>query len=296
MESMLILGAAAFGLVAMGGKRGKAKAKGRFQNVAPDASLLNPAQAMTRIGLEQWEWPEMTFDIPFGAGIQNPVWPLVTDHSKAYLVSYRTVSGEYIGNSSRRFMADRKGKFHVGIDLYCSPGDPVIACENGTVVNIYGFYHGSYCMVVQCDSGLVINYAEVRSGSWREFGIEKGSRIFKNQGIARIGVMSGGSSMLHFETYMPPTPKNKKYYGGDTGPILNPTYYLLLASILTTKGKRFASAECAARFWSARALSPDLEHIAAEEKRLHEKPTDSVLAELNLDVMEPHRVDEGDGP
>jgi len=297
MKPLFILGAAALGIAAMGGKRKKISTKHSFQNIGPDATLLNPARAMAHIGLEEWEWPELTFDIPFGAGIQNPVWPLITNHSKEYVVSYRAVSGEYIGASGRRFMAHRSGdRFHVGVDLYCEPGDPVIACEDGTIVNLYHFYHGSYCMVVQCDSRLVINYAEVRNGSWEEFGIYEGSHISRGQPIARIGIMSGGSSMLHFETYMPPTPKNQKYFGGNAGPILNPTYYLLLAATIAMKGQRFAATECLSNLLSAKALSPKLEDIAAEERRLNEKPSDSVLSELNLDVIEPWREDEGDGP
>jgi len=228
MDPRIILGAAAFGLVAMSGKSRRSSGGGSsFQKRSPEATLLNPAQAMTALKIPQDDWPEMAFDIPFAAGTPNPLWPIVTNHEKKFVVSYRTVSGSYIGNGSRRFMSDRSGggRYHAGVDLYGYPDDPIVAMESGTIVNYYHFYHGTYALFVQCDSGLVINYGEVKKKSWEEFGLSKGSKVKRGQPIARVGLMSGGSHMCHFETYMPPTSQNKKYRGGDAGPLLNPTYY-----------------------------------------------------------------------
>ena len=193
----------------------------------------------------------------------------------------------------------RVGRYHVGVDLYARNGDPVLACENGTIVNLYHFYHGSYCMLVQCDSGLVINYGEVEKNSWKEFGLARGSRIQQGQGIARVGQMSGGSSMLHFEAYMRPQDKNKQYHGGASGPILNPTYYLLRARAFADHGGRAFSGTgyCDAQYWQHATDDPELEGLAKLETKLDVAPQDSVLAELNIDGRVPQALpDAADGP
>ena len=253
---------------------------------------------MKAINLPQADWPEMKFDVPFAAGIASPVWPTITNHSKKFVVSYRTVTGSMVGNGARRFMVDRSGngKYHVGIDLYSYPDDPILAMENGTIVNHYHFYHGSYALIVQCDSGLVINYGEVKKNSWKEFGLAKGSRVKRGRPIARVGLMSGGSHMLHFETYMPPTKNNKRYHGGDAGPILNPTYYLLRAQFLAGAGRAFAGTDCEAFAALNRPIPENLQHIALEDARMRDAPGDSVLPELLTDDEWRPEKDMSDGP
>jgi murein DD-endopeptidase MepM/ murein hydrolase activator NlpD len=307
VNALVILGAAALG-VAVLGKKKRAGASGGpsgtkrgpkvRQQVAPDASLMNPSEAISALEIPKPNWPELVFDIPFGAGTPKPIWPTVTYHKKKYVVSYKSISGSNIGAPGRRFMAYRDdNRYHVGIDLYANNGDPVIATEDGTVVNIYHFYHDAYCVLIQCDSGVVVNYGEVERGSWTEFGISKGARVRRGQGVGRVGVMSGGSSMLHFETYMPPTDKNKKYYGGNTGPILNPTYYLLLAAYLEQgPGRLYAGASCASSFALNIPAKPEFASIAEDERRLGEAADDSVLAELNVNQFRPPGADEADGP
>ena len=243
----------------------------------------------------------MVYSIPFGSGASTPVWPIVTTHTQRFTVSYRAAGGQIIGNGARRFMAKRgDAKYHVGIDVYARDGDVVVACEAGQIVNIYHFFHGAYAIVVQCDTGLVINYAEVAHNSWKEFGLGEGSLIKKGQPIARIGTMTGGSSMLHFETYMKPTEKNKRYFGGDPGPMLNPTYYLLRARAYSQSGRAY-SGTTACRAWGYQHMVPTdslEEEIAREEKAQNVEPKDSVLAELNAEKFrsadEP--PNEADGP
>jgi len=300
MEPWLILGAAAVGIAAVAGKKKprSGRSEKSWQRKSPDAYLLNPSQAMKHTGLPESEWPEMVFDIPFAAGDTRCIWPLISEHSKRWTISYRTINGEIIGNGARRFMAKRGEKYHVGIDLYCSHGDPVIAMEDGEIVNLYHFFHGAWCLIVQCDSGLVINYGEVARNSWKEFGLGKGSRIKKGQGIARIGTMSGGSSMLHFETFMPPTNKNHRYSGGDPGPILNPTYYLALARQNSQKGgASFSSTDCLARGTIARNLvPPKYQHVAMEDIAARENPEDAVTTELLVEDQWQPITNAADGP
>lgn len=177
--------------------------------------------------------PKKTFDIPFAAA-NSPKWPLISNHPKNYLVSYQGEAGKILGNGARRFMADRGDKYHAGVDLYAYHGDAVVAAESGVIVNMYHFYHGSYALIVQNDSGTVINYGEVENGSWKEFNKKIGSRVTRGEPIARIGTMSGGGSMLHFETYAKGTKQNIRFFGGTPNPKMrNPTQYLLLASVLS---------------------------------------------------------------
>ena len=109
--------------------------------------------------------------------------------------------------------------------------------------------------------------------------------------------MSGGSHMLHFETYMPPTEANKKYRGGAVGPILNPTYYLLRAQFLALGGGRaFSGTDCLARGSLARGIPPELRGVAEEDERVGEAPGDSVLPELLTDGDWRPEKDTADGP
>ncbi len=281
MNAALLLGAV--GLIALKSSGGKKSAK-KKSLTSNRGILTSPGRGFTQIRLPKSEWPDMVFSIPFGSGVSAPIWPIVTSHRNKFTISYRTIGGAIIGNGSRRFMSKRgDAKYHVGIDVYANDGDPVLACESGQIVNIYHFYHGAYALFVQCNSGLVINYGEVKRNSWKEFGLNEGSKIKKGQPIARIGVMSGGSSMLHFETYMKPKDKNEKYFGGATGSILNPTYYLLRTRYFSTSGRAYSgSTQCLARGYQNMSPTNDLEaEIAREEREMNVAPTDSVLAELN---------------
>ncbi len=287
MDSRLLIGAAAIGVVALAGK--KKRSGGRrssvVQKVSPSATLMNPAESMKAMNMAQVDWPTMPLDVPFGAGDPFPAWPTITNHSKKFVISYRSQSG-IIGNGSRRFLTLRGGTgYHVGLDLYGRPDDPIVAMENGTVVNHYHFYHGSYALIVQCDSGLVINYGEVKKNSWKEFGLGTGSKVQKGHAIARVGLMSGGSHMLHFETYMPPTKANKRLQEGrNPGPLLNPTYYLLRARFVAeASGRTFSGVDCEAIRSLNRVIPANLMPIALEDERLGEKPGDSVLPELLTD-------------
>ncbi len=140
-------------------------------------------------------------------------------------------------------MATRaNGRYHVGIDLWGEAGDFIVACEDGTVVNHYHFYNNVHALIVQCDSGLVINYGEVEADSWKKFGLDTGSRVKGGQPIALVGRMVN-DSMCHFETYRKGTKQNYRYYVGKQPPsaLLNPTKYLLhLAALDYPSGPRRA--------------------------------------------------------
>lgn len=173
--------------------------------------------------------PKLVEGVPF-AEPTGTWWPVRTPHKRGRTVAYRAEDGTRHDPWLRRFLAPRsQGKrYHVGVDLFGNEGDVVIACEPGTIVNWYHFYRGVFALIVQCDSGLVINYGEVARTSLRDFGLKKGDHVEAGQPIASVGKMRH-SSMLHFETYAEDTTNNKRWFEQDARPseLRNPTAYLL---------------------------------------------------------------------
>jgi murein DD-endopeptidase MepM/ murein hydrolase activator NlpD len=105
-----------------------------------------------------------------------------------------------------------------------------VACESGTIIQWKLFYVGVYKLMVQCDSGVVINYGEVDASSLKKFNLQPGGRVVAGQPIAVAGKMLH-DSMLHFEMYPQGTPDSisyKKSLGEKhLKNYLNPTQYLL---------------------------------------------------------------------
>ena len=122
-------------------------------------------------------------EVPF-APLPPPgsYWPLQTKHPRAREVSYRTLDGKVKGNAGRIFKAGRTGKRngvttarnHCGIDLFAWKGDPVVACEGGTIVE-YGFFYNAKSgqrtyKILIAHSRMVINYGEVTPDSFKRTG------------------------------------------------------------------------------------------------------------------------------
>ena len=215
MKQGALLATAALGAVAIG----VAVAAGRRAKKARRATYPQPK-------------PKLVYGMPMASGTGSPMWPLYTNRKAT--VSYVDVDGKFHGAGGRRFATTRgTGGHHAGMDLYADVGDIVVATEPGVVSNIWPFFHGAWSIYVCTDSGLTINYGEVKKNSQKEFGIKKGSRVVTGQPIARIGVMSGGSHMLHFEAYKTCRKGNQRWkVGQDPKPtdLLNPSDYLLRAA------------------------------------------------------------------
>lgn len=168
--------------------------------------------------------------VPMAVGEPSPVWPLPEQATDV------PTSG------SRRFGASRKGgaRFHGGIDLDAPERALVVAPESGTLVNKYKFNGPrAFALLLQTDSGIVINLGEVAPSSWREFGLDVGrlgSWVDRGDSVARVGVNPNGSTMLHFETYTRGTRANQQWFPGQDPPprLLDPTNYLLEAAGTTT--------------------------------------------------------------
>jgi murein DD-endopeptidase MepM/ murein hydrolase activator NlpD len=164
-------------------------------------------------------------------------WPVQTRHPSARVVSYRTTTGTIVGSPGRRFMASRKGerdgvrtaRNHAGVDLFARVGDPVIACENGTITDFSFFYNAKSgqrtCKILVEHSGAVINYGEVAPDSFTRTRLKPGLSVRAGQVIGFVS----DTGMLHFETYAPGTKTSFRWWTGDSPPprLLDPTRYLL---------------------------------------------------------------------
>lgn len=166
-------------------------------------------------------------------------WPTRSPGSKyGRQVPCKDSQGKLHGNPTRRFGAQRpvkpkpdsKMRWHCAADLGGEHLDMIVACQSGQVVEITTFHLGTWAMMVQNNNnGLVFSYNEIENGSWKDFDISKGSKVVAGQPLARVGLMSGKSSMLHFEVYQTGTTRTYGWEQGSTRPaaLRDPTRYLL---------------------------------------------------------------------
>ena len=102
----------------------------------------------------------------------------------------------------------------------------LVAVEDGRVVWIdLSWYKGNGALLVQLDSGLVVNYGEIDSSSLL---VKVGSRVSRGQALAR----SGTTNHVHFETYRNGTRSTYQWSWGKKPPaaLLDPTRYLRIAA------------------------------------------------------------------
>ena len=195
-------------------------------------------------------------------------WPIVTTHSKGREVAFQGADKKYRGTLGRRFLASRTdgGRYHCGCDLWANDKDPIVACEDGTIVNFYHFYRSTYALLVE-HSNIVVNYGEVHKDSLTASNLKVGDRVKAGQVIALVGKMYS-SSMLHFETYIKGTRSNKRFMVGGTAPkeLLNPTRYLLF---LQNQGLQGKSASRANGGSGTRVPSPKNWAKAIEQNRYY---------------------------
>jgi len=153
----------------------------------------------------------------------NPIWPLV--HGPDPKIA--TGGGKSLGASRPN------NRQHAGIDIIAPAGTVLVAMEAGTIVATNAWAGpDAKSLLLETDSGFVVNYGAVAPGSWHEFGLGVGSHVGAGQPIARIGRYPHGSAMLHFELYAAGTRKNARWTAGKNPPenLLDPTAYLERAS------------------------------------------------------------------
>lgn len=188
--------------------------------------------------------PEIDVDKP------RPLWPINTDAEEKVVVSYKDVRGMWHGKWGYHVGSKRKGddgskRYHSGVDLFADDGDVVVAMEDGEVIAMLPFHHDTWGVYVRNKDGQVVNYGEVKKNSWTEFGfplqvIEGETQtipVKAGQPLARVGVQSGGSTMLHLETYDGDVTLadiragNMRWHYGENAPLglLDPSSYLVAA-------------------------------------------------------------------
>ena len=186
--------------------------------------------------------PPKNRGVPFAESPTQPLWPIQADstNKRMYEVAYRDVNGKMRGNGARAFKARRANgaRYHAGIDLYADAGDVVVAPEAGVIVADQNFLNsipGKDAMLIQGYSGTTILLGEIVAKSFRDFGLEIGSRVERGQPVARVGLTQKGSHMLHFETYTQGSNRNRSWRQGRVPhPTLrDPTVYLLRARATT---------------------------------------------------------------
>jgi hypothetical protein len=168
-------------------------------------------------------------------------WPIVTLHKLKYNIEIR--SKDAVGRKKGRAFLDmresktKEGKmrarWHAGVDLYANAGDPVVACEKGTIISLKYFYTTKKSRQETCQllvenkhSNTVINYGEVVCNSLSRLGLKVGDEVDAGRVIGYVS----DTSMLHFETYKKGTTKNARWWMDAKTPpsnLLNPTRYLL---------------------------------------------------------------------
>lgn len=217
---------------------------------APDAAAVSLLEGAEDGGclLPAAIVPKKTTTVPDAAAPESgeaPTWPVRTANKRQVRVSYQDVRGKWHGRWGRRFAALRRkkgassgGRRHAGVDLFADAGDAVLAAEPGEIVAMFPFTAGTWAVYVRSPDGTVINYGEVKKGSWKDFGRRVGDTVVAGDPLARVGAQTGGGAhMLHLEIYDADVTVEKIRkggmqwpYGQDAPPeLLDPTRYLLLA-------------------------------------------------------------------
>ncbi|WP_048206466.1 M23 family metallopeptidase [Methanococcoides methylutens] len=155
---------------------------------------------------------------------------------------------------SGSFWEDRKDRHHCGIDLYAPEGEPVIAIEDGEVIDVdimtspemISYWNETYHIIIRNHSGLFCKYGELGSPN-----VKTGDIVEAGQVIGHVGTVlnnkkidgnapeyiqklkDNNPSMLHFELWEgEPVVEGRNYLGGnwfgDELPekLLDPTEYL----------------------------------------------------------------------
>lgn len=172
--------------------------------------------------------PKLVGNVPM-APSTGLYWPVIPKKGKPDKTVFYLGEKKKNGWGSRHFGAPRTDggpRSHAGIDIVGALGDTVVACEPGVIVNWYHFYRGVYAIIVQNDSGTVINYGEVDERSKKQYGWNKGDRVAAGQPIGFVGKMYV-DSMLHFEMFVEGTKSNVRWEAKPHPKLLNPTQYLL---------------------------------------------------------------------
>lgn len=119
-------------------------------------------------------------------GSATPLWPLPLEPKQW------TAGGSF---GAARPSSKNPTRTHQGIDLYAPKGTPVLACEDGVVINDQGWDGpGTRACMVESPTGITILYGAVAPGSYKI-----GAKLKRGDLVATVGIYPGGSTMLHME-------------------------------------------------------------------------------------------------
>ena len=124
--------------------------------------------------------------------------PSAFKHIKSFVFPLRNrVQHSYVSHG-RGFGALRNwGRLHAGVDLLSDPGTEVRAVADGTILQYYEFYEGTYALEVD-HKNFVVRYGEI----FAKAGYKRRGKVSSGEVIAEVGLMYPSySSMLHFEMY-----------------------------------------------------------------------------------------------
>lgn len=149
--------------------------------------------------------------------------PYISTDGKYFPLTIKP-QNNFTPGSSRGFGDSRDGgsRRHAGVDLIAPVGTPIRSIADGTVVNSYYFYSGTYCLIVDYGD-FVINYGEIGGAAP---GVSIGSQVKAGQIIAYVGRLGSGSSMLHMEMYTAGTKQNSAWRGSKPSNLLDPTSFV----------------------------------------------------------------------
>jgi murein DD-endopeptidase MepM/ murein hydrolase activator NlpD len=163
----------------------------------------------------------------FVTGAAHPFWPIANPKN----TNVPTSGGAAIG--AKRPARGTQTRYHAGIDLPAKTGTPVVATESGVLVaaNPWDGKHAK-SLLLETDTGVVVNYGAVYPNSWKEYGVGIGSRVRAGQPIGYVGMYPMGGQMLHFELYTSGTRQNAQWKVNRPPPenLLDPTNYLQRAA------------------------------------------------------------------
>lgn len=173
---------------------------------------------------------------------------------KSFPLTKRTEIVLRENRESGSFWEDRKDRHHCGIDLYAPGGEPVLAIEEGEVIDVgimtspemISYWNKTYYIIIRNLSGLFCKYGELGSSN-----VKTGDTVEAGQVIGNVGTVlnnekidgnapeyiqklkDNNPSMLHFELWEDePVVEDENYLGGnwfrDERPkkLLDPTEYL----------------------------------------------------------------------
>jgi murein DD-endopeptidase MepM/ murein hydrolase activator NlpD len=170
------------------------------------------------------------FGVPFAAGAAAPLWPLPGDRRGHVGTTWARGRVTTDFGDPRPFGATTPTRHHAGEDLRAPRYSELVATERGRIVSIdedwYDAASGAAtgAVLVETDTGIVINYGEVEPGSTKARGLNVGSVVERGDVLALVGA----TNMVHLETYAPGTKRTWRWpwHGVPPVALLDPTRYL----------------------------------------------------------------------